>query len=197
VSQSADRGHIAVLRSTDAWPAYQGPPEQGTPILGVYSTGGRLLDGIALNVPPPDQACGSASTVILGIALSGNRLVLLRLDVPQAGSARKAFEVYDWTTGALVRTWTPQPKACNFAVSGSLAVYSAGCGYLGGTQRLHVLDLATGKDVVIAHAPGNGGYITAMDSHGLVYSDNPYTPRKKHGKIVFVPTAKLLAALSK
>jgi hypothetical protein len=198
VSQSADRGHIAVLRSTDAWPAYQGPPGHGTPILGIYSTGGRLLHEIALDVAPPNQACGSPTTNILGIALSGNQLVLLRLDVPQPGSATKAFEVYDWTAGALVHTWVPQPKACNFAVSGSLAVYSAGCGYLGGTQKLHLLDLATGKDVVIAHAPGNGGYITAMDSHGLVYSANPYTPRKKaHGKLVFVPTAKLLAALSK
>jgi len=197
VSQSADRGRIAVLRSTDAWPAYQGPPEQLTPILGIYSTGGGLLREIALNVPPPNQACGSPNTVILGIALSGNQLVVLRLDLPHPGSATKTFEVYDWTTGALVHTWVPQPKACNLAASGSLAVYTAGCGYIGGTQRLHLLDLATGKDVVIARAPGNGGYITAMDSRGLVYSANPYTPKKTHGKLVFVPTAELLAALSK
>jgi hypothetical protein len=192
VGQSADRGHIAVLRSTDAWPAYQGPPEQGTPILGVYSSGGRLLHEISLNVPPPNQACGSPSTNILGIALSGNQLVVLRLDVPQSGSDTKTFQVYDWTTGALVHTWVTQRAADNFAAFGRLAVYSAG-------QRLHLLDLATGKDVVIAHAPGNGGgYITAMDSHGLVYSANPYTHEKKaQGKLVFVPTAKLLAALNK
>jgi len=198
VSQSADRGHIAVLRSTDAWPVYYGPQEQGTPILGVYSTGGRLLHELTLNVPPPSQACGSPYTDILGTALSGNQLVVLRLDVPQAGPATKKFEVYDWTTGALVHTWATQRQACNFALSGNLAVYSAGCGYLGGTQKLHLLDLATGKDVVIAHASGNGGYITAMDSHGLVYSANPYTPKKKaQGKLVFIPTAKLAAALSK
>jgi hypothetical protein len=197
VSQSADRGHIAVLRSTDAWPVYYGPPEQGTPILGVYSTGGRLLHELTLNVPPPSQACGSPYTDILGTALSGNQLVVLRLDVPQTGPATKKFEVYDWTTGALVHTWAMPRQACNFALSGSHAVYSAGCGYLGGTQKLHLLDLATGKDVVIAHAPGNGGYITAMDSHGLVYSANPYTPKKAHGKLVFVPTTMLTAALTK
>jgi hypothetical protein len=197
VSQSADRGHIAVLRSTDAWPAYYGPLEQSTPMVGIYSTGGRLLHEIAVNVPPPTQDCSSPYTNILGIALSGNQLVVLRLDVPHPGSLTRTFEVYDWTTGALVHTWAPQPKACNFAASGSLAAYSAGCGYIGGTQRLHLLDLATGKDVVIAHAAGNGGYITAMDSHGLVYSANPYTPKKAHGKLVFVPTAKLLAELSK
>jgi hypothetical protein len=196
-AQSADRGHIAVLRSTDAWPAYQGPAEQREPMLGIYSAGGRLLHEIALNVPPPSQGCGSAYTVILGIALSGNQLVVLRFDVPQAGPSTKTFEVYDWTTGALVHTRVLQPGACNFAVSGSLAVYSDSCGHRG-TQRLHLLNWATGKEVVIAHAPGNGGYITAMDSHGLVYSANPYTPNKKaHGKLVFAPTAKLRAALSK
>lgn len=197
VSRSADRGHIAVLRSTDAWPAYQGPLEQSTPMVGVYSTGGRLLHEIAPAVPPPNQACGSPTTNILGIALGGNQLAVLRLDAPQSGPLTRTFEVYDWTNGALVHTWAPQPKACNFAASGTLAVYSAGCGYLRGTQRLHVLDLATGKDVVIAHAPGSGGYITAMDSHGLVYSANPYAPKKEYGKLVFVPTAKVLAALSR
>jgi hypothetical protein len=198
VSQSADRGHIAVLRSTDAWPAYQGPLEQSTPTVGVYSTSRRLLHEVALNIPPPNQACGSPSTNILGIALSGNQLAVLRRDARQR-SLTVTVEVYDWTTGALVHTWVPQPrpKACNLAASGRLSVYSAGCGYIGGTQRLHLLDLATGNDVVIAHAPGNGGYIAAMDSHGLVYSADPYTPKKARGKLVFVPTAKLRAALSK
>jgi hypothetical protein len=192
VSQSVDSGHIAVLRSTDAWAVYDGPTEQGTPMLAVYSSGGRLLHEIALNVPPPNQACGSPATYILGIAVSGNQLELLRQDVPQSGSDTKTFQVYDWTTGALVHSWVTQRAAYRFAASGRLAVYSAG-------QKLHLLDLARGKDVVIAHAPGNGGgYITAMDSHGIVYSANPYTHQKgAHGKLVFVPTAKLVAALSK
>jgi hypothetical protein len=189
VSQSADRGHIAVLRSTDVWPAYQGPAEQSTPIVGIYSTGGTLLREFALNVPPLD-ACGYTSTFIR-IALSGNQLVVLRLDIPLRGPRTATVEAYNWKTGALVHTWplALSPVASTgtrIAVSGRVAVVS-------GPVKLQLLDLTTGKQVAISASRPNCP--ATIGSRGLVYAINPYKDGRP-GKLVFVPTAKLLAALS-
>jgi hypothetical protein len=190
VSQSADRGHIAVLRSTDAWPAYQGPAQQGTPLVGVYSTAGTLVREIAFDVPLPNP-CGDPSTHIR-IALSGNQLVVLRLDVPQAGSLTATVEVYDWTTDALVHTWPLAlshvgPIADRLSVSGRIAIVQ-------GAFRLRMLDLATGQETTVAASRPNSPAI--IGSRGLVYALNRIK-ESRPGKLVFVPTAKLLAALSK
>jgi hypothetical protein len=193
VAQSADSGHVAVLRATSAWPPIgEVGPGTSTPTVGIYSGDGTLLGEIAL--PSSTISCGVKPRI--EIALSGNELVVLTR--PSSASQTQAtFTLYDWTTGTLVHTWAQQRGGCDtFSAAGRLVAYPSGCN-IGGTQRLHLLDLKTGKDVVIAHAPGNGGYITAMGSHGLVYSTNPYAPTGAHGKLVFVPTAKLLAALSK
>jgi hypothetical protein len=190
VAQSADSGHLAVLRATSAWPPTgEVGPGTSTPAVGIYSGHGTLLGEIAL--PSSTISCGIKPRI--EIALSGNQLVVLTRTPP----ARAMFAVYDWTTGTLLHTWAQQRGGCDtFAAAGRLVAYPVGCGF-GGTQRLHLLDLRTGKDVVIAHGPGQGGYITAMDSRGLVYSANPYVPTKAKGKLVFMPTAKLLAALRK
>ncbi len=65
VSQSTNGGDIAVLRSTDAWPAYQGPAEQRTPMVGIYSTGARysarLRSTSHSRIPAPTPARSSES----------------------------------------------------------------------------------------------------------------------------------------
>jgi hypothetical protein len=189
VSQSADGGHIAVLRSTDAWPAYQGPAEQSTPMVGVYSTSGTLLGEIALNVALPNT-CGYPSTFIR-IALGGNQLVVLRLQLPQAGSLTATVEVYNWTTGVLVHTWPlvlshASPIADRLFVSGRIALVS-------GAFKLQLLDLTTGNQVTIAASRPNSP--ATIGSRGLVYAVNSLG-RTPHGKLVFVPMAKLLQLVS-
>jgi hypothetical protein len=59
-----------------------------------------------------------------------------------------------------------------------------------GPFRLHLVDLNTGKDVMIAPASRTGSP-TAIGPHGLVYAVNPHNT----GKLVFVPMAKLLTML--
>jgi len=189
VSQWADAGHIAVLRSTDAWPAYQGPLEQSTPLVGIYSAGGTLRGEVAL-APLPDF-CGYPFAFVR-IALSGNRLVVLRLELPRAGSVTATVEVYDWTTGALVHTWPlalshVAPIEDRLFVSGRIAVIE-------GAFRLRLLDLTTGKAATVAATRPNNP--ATIGPRGLVYAVNP-TKDSGAGKLVFVPTTKLLAALGK
>ncbi len=186
VSQSADGGHIAVLRSTDAWPAYQGPAGQSTPVVGVYSTHGRLLAEVAPDVSLPDP-CGYPST-ILRIALSGTQLVVLRVDIPRAGSLNSTLEVYDWKTGALVRTWPlalphGSPVTDRVEVQGKVAVVE------GGAFRLRLVDLVTGHASTVAAS--RAGSPATLSSRGLVYAVNP-SEDTRHAKLVFVPLANLL-----
>ena len=120
------------------------------------------------------------------VALSGSKLVVL--------TETKMLEVYDWTTGKLVHTWpvaTTEPgRRAIWPPRGSSPSMQAGRA----ARKLHVIRLATGKDVVVATGKGSGywNHDAAMSSHGLVYAVNYST----HGKLVFVPMAKLLAKVS-
>lgn len=73
-----------------------------------------------------------------------------------------------------------------FAVHGTLAAVE-------GPSRLHLVDLATGKDVVIARASRTGSS-PVLGAGGLVYALNPHY--NGPGELVFVPTEKLLALVS-
>ena len=197
VAASAGAGHIAVLRSTTAWPRGPDdfvvpPPTTTAPTVGIYSATGALLREIALDTNP---------NTFFRIALSGNQLVVLTrtIDFSPSGSPTARIDVYDWTTGARLHTWPlnylPPLTYDLVAVYGRLAVLE-GSGF-----RLHLLELATGKDVTIA-ANGSRGIVTgsgpaAISPRGLVYAVNTYpNKRQPHAKLVFLPMAKLLATLS-
>ena len=174
MAASADGGHIAVLRSEEAWPQFGPTP---APTVGIYSTSGKLLREITPS--SPDE-----------VALSGKQLVVL--------TETKTLEVYDWTTGKLLKTLpiavsTPRLKPGHLAASGQVAVYSVDP-RSAGPRKLHVVGLTTGKDVVLATGKGAGYYArdAAMSPQGLVYAVN----YRDHGKLVFVPMAKLLAKVS-
>jgi hypothetical protein len=62
-----------------------------------------------------------------------------------------------------------------------------------GPGSLHLVDLTSGKDVVIGPSSHTGSP-AAMNARGLVYAVNAHY--NGPGKLVFVPTAKLLAAVS-
>jgi hypothetical protein len=180
VAVAADGGQIAVFRSTAAWPQgpadWSPPPETAVPTVGVYSAGGALLGEVAPSAPSE-------------VALRGDRLIVL--------TRTHTVDVYDWKTGALARTWPVAASGLpqDLAVYGRLAVYALAVGCRGGSVclQLHLLDLTSGSDVLIAttsYAARN----VAIGSRGLVYAVNSY-PSVPHpqGKLVFVPTAKLLA----
>ena len=68
VAASAGAGHIAVLRSTTAWPPgpddfVSPPPTTTAPTVGIYSATGALLRKIALDlIPTPSSGSRSAAT---------------------------------------------------------------------------------------------------------------------------------------
>jgi hypothetical protein len=170
VATSASDGHIAVFRSTVAWPAENVSPATAVPTVGIYSTSGSLLHEVALDPSARE------------IAVSRNELVVLTETIQQ-GSLVATLQVYDWTTGALMHVWPVAlgPGGRGLAVHGRFAA-------LEGPDRLHLVDLTTGKDVSIAPASASG---PALGPRGLVYAVN--ASRKGPGKLVFVPTAKLQA----
>jgi len=184
MSESADGGRIAVLRSEDAWPLYGATAALEAPAtVGVYAANGTLLRQLT---PSSAEA----------IALSGDTLVVL--------TQTRTFEVYKWKSGALVHTWPvvasarPLHQVSHVAGYGQLAVYSTY--YSGSTRKLHVLRLTTGKDIVLATARGTGYYErdAAIGPRGLVYLVNYHQHGRlsepMRGKLVFVPLAKLLTA---
>lgn len=172
VSESADHGRIAVL----PLPTTQGVTGDGDCVqtqstsVAIRSANGTLLTTVALGP-------GAANRFVIEVALSGRQLVVLT-------SGRVAtLAVYDWRTGELLHTWPLVIGVDHLAVYGQLAAVDARSG-------LHLIDLATGKDVTIAPA-GRGDSPAAIGPRGLVYAVN----RHNTGKLVFVPMARLLALL--
>jgi hypothetical protein len=180
VAQSTDGRRIAVLQSREAWPAAGGGicGTTPSPTVGVYAPTGTLLGQVTLE--------GAKE-----VALSGSHLVVL--------TKASRLAVYDWRTGRLLHSWrVPRVSWVHLEdVYGQIAVYSA---YSQG-RNLHLLQLAAGKDVLLTKGPGLGPYYTRgndaqLEAPGLVYAvDKPGV--KEVGKLVFVPMARVLAAVSK
>lgn len=184
VAESADGGHIAALRSSVAWPTDSLMAVGPAPTVGVYSVDGTLLNEFPLT--PPD-----GSTVGLEISLSGNQLIALRSELYEpSGPSTVTLEVYDWTTGQLLKAVpvgiAQDTGEVSFDVSGHLAAVE-------GPYRLHLVDLDTGKDVTIAPS-SRTDCPPAIGPRGLVYTVNPHY--NGPGKLVFVPTSRLLQLAS-
>lgn len=171
VAKSADGGHIAVFRSTQAWPADTVRPTTATPTVGIYSSTGSLLHEVAV-----DQDARE-------ISLSGKELVVLTETIPAPDTFVATLQVYDWTTGTLMHVWPValgRQGGSGLTVHGRFAALEAHGG-------LRLVDLTTGKDVAIA--PSSGAR-PVLGARGLVYAVNR---TKGPDRIFFVPTAKLLA----
>ena len=181
VSAVAGGGHIAVVPLGKPSPQPEGYCNLiPSTTVRIYSTSGTLLHELELNTAGE-------------MALSGNRLVVL------TPSPTPALDVYDWTTGVLVHTWpvvgAGLVRPANVAAYGRLIFYSVYTGYVGGGERVHLLDPSTGKDVVVANVRGYGSlHAWAIGPRGLVYVVNHGSSQQPHGRLVFVPMAKLLAA---
>jgi hypothetical protein len=183
VSASADSGHIAVVAlPTPTWNPEAYCDWTSPTSVAVYSVGGTLLQQIETDGP------------VAEVALGGNLLVVL------PGTSSPTFAVYDWRTGTLLHSWPVARRSpFDFAVAGRLAVYPVNTGRQ--SADLHLLNLATGRDVVVATTRNILDRSLALGQRGLVYAVNhwdhsPFSGPSS-GKLVFVPTAKLLAALNK
>jgi hypothetical protein len=182
VSASADSGHIAVVAlPTPTWNPEAYCDWTSPSSVGVYSAAGALLRQVATGP-------------VAEVALSRNLLVVL------SATSSPTFAVYDWKTGTLLHSWpVPRWSPLEFAVAGQLAVYPVNTGRQ--SANLHLLNLATGKDVVVATTRNILYRDLALDQRGLVYLVNHGDPSPlggpSSGKLVFVPTAKLLATLNK
>jgi hypothetical protein len=187
VSAAADRGHIAVVPLPTPGVEHDGYCDMTAPTsVAVYSVAGTLLKQVETGGPVAEAA------------LSGKLLVVLRGPSTPRGRP-DTFAVYDWTTGTLLHTW-PIASPFDFAVAGQLAVYSVYPRRQSAhPKNLHLLDLASGKDVVIARTTNLRYRDLTIGRRGLVYAVNPPFKFKdtRPGKLVFLPTAKLLALLNR
>ena len=171
---AADSGRVAVLRDDDT--------------VVVYSAAGKLL----LEVKP--------SSVLQGENFDGN-VVALQGDHLLVLTATRRLEVYDSRSGAVVHSWPVRKGATNLAALADVGVYAECPAYPVGncaTYKVHVVGLATGKDVVI----GRGKTFLptrniVVQRPGLVYVNAP-VPRLRQGPrtLVFIPLKRVLAAVS-
>jgi hypothetical protein len=177
VAESVEAGRIAVVRSLALWPGHY-RLSGGAGTVGVYSTSGKLL--VEVNRGTAKEA-----------ALSGNSLAVL--------TTTNRIELYNANTGALVRSWAVPPRAAHLDLQAGIAIYSD-YGKYAGPRALHVLQLRTGKDVVLARGVGPYPYAQGDDAQidrlGVVYALNRWT-KMPRGHVVFVPMARVLAAVSK
>lgn len=186
MSASVSSGRIAVLRSEEAWPSYgELATDEAPATVGIYSTGGKLLKEIT-----PSSA--------EEISLSGDWLTVL--------TETKTLEVYNRKTGKLVHVWpvaktTPALQAGHLTTYGELGVYSVDP-RRSAARQLHVVQLRTGKDVVLATGRGVGYYgrDAAIGPRGLVYAVNYHEQNRlsapERGKLVLVPLAAVLQKVS-
>ena len=85
-------------------------------------------------------------------------------------------------------------------MAGRIAVYSVYQHCRGAHEKLHLLDLTTGKDVVLGTANKGLYRSLAIGPQGLVYVVNywDHSPSSgaSSGKLVFVPMARLVSMVS-
>lgn len=117
------------------------------------------------------------------VALSGESLLV--------GTKTRMLELYDAGTGTLRNSFVArgarQPR--NLDVQGNVAVYTTGSAGV-----LHALNLSSGKDRVIAE-PHGGVLFADLDSAGLAYAGNGSGTKHGEGTLVFVPFARVKAAV--
>jgi hypothetical protein len=141
--------------------------------VALYSTSGKLL--LTVDTPANTEA----------VALRGKSLWV--------GTRTRQLELYDAHSGALRKTFNARgsknklPR--NLDVQGNIAIYTTG---LAGV--LHAVNLSSGKDTVIAERHG-GVLLAHIDSAGLVYAGNGSGTNFEKGTLVFVPFARVAAAV--
>jgi hypothetical protein len=151
--------------------------------VGIYSATGALLKQIR-----PSSA--------KEIAYGGGRLVVL--------TDTKTLEVYDSRSGKLLHTWPIHTKR-SYLQAGKLSAYGRIGLYVvwpvSATDRIHLVDLANGKELVLPPSSHmSGAQYAVVRQLGVVYTVNTYrsgTPPKMAGTLVFLSTARALSMIKK
>lgn len=177
VAESLDAGRIAVVRSMALWPGHY-PLSGGEGSVGVYSTSGKLLSEVKK---------GTAKEA----ALSGTTLAVL--------TTTNRIELYTAKTGAFMRSWRVPAGAAHLDLQAGIAIYSVYPRSFG-PRALHVLQVKTGRDAVLARGVGPWPYTQGDDARidrlGVVYAVNAW--KKTHTThVVFAPMARVLAAVAR
>lgn len=141
--------------------------------VAVYSKSGSVQTTV--NPPSPK-----------GVALSGKNLVVL--------SAGHKLELYNAQTGSLEKTLSAKGKQGpqNLDVQGNIATYSSG-------WSVRAVNLSSGKDRIVGnfanHKTVSRVAFAQVSSAGLAYAAGGLRSRFGKGTLVFVPLARLKAAV--
>jgi hypothetical protein len=170
IAWAADAGRIAVLRPLGKSARFPAVAYQGSTV-GIYSAAGRLLRSVR-----PSSA--------REVAVSGNTLLVLT-QIPR-------LEVYNLRTGTRLHSWKVPHGATNLDTYAGVAVYAdhpRGPSVCCDPFKVHVLQLTTGKDVIVGRGTFWSGQGLEIEEPGLVYKHDPHT-------FVFLPLKRVLAALA-
>jgi hypothetical protein len=136
--------------------------------VGLYTAAGRLLRTVR---PPSAQQ----------VALQGNYLVVL--------TKTRTLAVYNSTTGSLLKTLRVRGSSPqNVDVQANVAIYTVG-------RELHVVQLTTGKDRVLA-SMSQGMKVAQNEAHGVDYAGNVLQVATYHGTLAYLPFTRVVAAVS-
>jgi hypothetical protein len=134
--------------------------------VALYSAKGALLQNFAPTSPRE-------------IALHKDYLVVL--------TKAKTLEIYNADTGGLVRQWPIPGGAAHVDLYGGIAVYAV-------WRKLHVLQLTTGKDVVIASLK-RAVVGDEIEAPGLVYAYDSVNGSNDLGHLAYIPMRRVTAAV--
>src|SRR4051812_12832118 len=135
--------------------------------VAVYSESGS----VQANVNPPSA---------LAVALSGKNLIVL--------SQGRKLELYDAGTGSLQKTISLHGKGPqNLDAQGNIATYTAG-------SSVRAVNLSSGKDTTVGTL-GSRIAFARIGSAGLAYAANGVRASFGKGTLVFVPLARIKAAV--
>jgi hypothetical protein len=165
-AQATDAGRVAVLRGDNS--------------VGIYDASGRLLRELApSSVAEGEEFGGNA------VALQGDYLVVL--------TNMQTLEIYNAHSGTMLRRWAVPKDVTNLDVHAGVVAYAEVPGGRaagsGSAYKVHVLRIATGKDVVVGRGRFQLLRNVEIEAPGLVYV-------KDTRNVAFMPLKRILAALS-
>jgi hypothetical protein len=161
---------------------------------GVNTVQAAVADGGRVAVLHPDGSVALSSATgkpLTTVDMPNAEAVALKGKSLLVGTKTRQLELYNAHTGSLRKTFSArsnrQPQ--NLDIQGNIAIYTTGSAGV-----LHAVNLATGKDQVIAERHG-GIEFAHIDGAGLVYAGNGSGTNFGKGTLVFVPFTKVAAAV--
>lgn len=170
----------------------------------VIVSGGVDAHGVAVARPSGTVAFYSFAGTLLwqttsspatAIAMGGGRVAVL--------TKTKTLEVYDSRTGAFEHRWPIKTRSAYLQVGhlqayGRIAVFSVDPRYA--SRNLRILDLETGKSLILPSRPRSAWNDASVGPLGVVYAVNDYRAyggRHPTGTLVFLSAARVLDGIAR